>query len=150
MLLYSGSKTLQKSLPDTSASVLISSILGNRISDARQEQVFHSIGYQFNSDRPTPYWYFLGKIVAQALFEDQTALLLLNYVRVRTREFIGFTTTSWRKASEAVRTTPGVKPPLLNVIEINLKRPQPHKPLEAFWKPARGIITERIRLCKSN
>lgn len=121
-------------------------MLKNRISDARQEQVFHSLGYQFNSDRPTPYWYFLRKIAAQALFDDPTALLLLNDVRVRTREFVGYTTVSWRRASEAAKMTPGVKPPPLNVIEVDLKQPQPQKPLEAFWKPARGLITERILL----
>lgn len=123
-------------------------MLKNRISVARQEQIFHSIGYQFTSNRPTPYWHFLGKIAAQALFDHPTAMLLLNYVRVRTREFIGYTTVSWRRASEAAKTTPGVESPPLNVTEVDLKRPQPQKPLEAFWKPARGLITERIRLCK--
>ncbi|KAJ2905868.1 uncharacterized protein MKZ38_003876 [Zalerion maritima] len=116
-----------------------------QISDARQEQVFRSIGYQFDSNRPTPYWYFLGKLAAQALFSDPAELLLLNYVRVRTREFIGFTTATWSTASKEARTTLGDEPPPLIVVEVDFKRPQPGKPLEAFWKPATGLITERIR-----
>ncbi|KAH8909631.1 hypothetical protein BR93DRAFT_403588 [Coniochaeta sp. PMI_546] len=115
-----------------------------QISDARQKQVFASVGYQFDSNRPTPYWYFLGKITAQAIYGDPAELLLLNYVRVRTREFIGFTTATWATAVKAQKLANTEAPPL-NVIEVDFEKPQPGKPLRLFCKPARGLIAERIR-----
>lgn len=42
------------------------------------------MGYQFDSNNPTPYWYFLGKISAQAIYGGPAALLLFNYVQVHT------------------------------------------------------------------
>ncbi|KAK3323728.1 hypothetical protein B0T19DRAFT_426802 [Cercophora scortea] len=110
-----------------------------QISDTRQEQVFRSVGYQFDTNRPSPFWYFLGKIAAQALYGDPATLLLLNYNRVHTREFIGFTTATWA----ATAKTQDTRPPVL-VLEIDFKKPRPGEPLQLFWKPARGLITQRI------
>ncbi|POR33799.1 Uncharacterized protein TPAR_05991 [Tolypocladium paradoxum] len=114
----------------------------------QQEQVFRYIGYEFDSNWPTPYWMFLGKITAKAIYDDPAVLLLLNFVRVRTREFIGFTAAKWAEIAKARRRSGTIEQlglPPLNVIEVDIKRPQPGKPLEVFWKPARGVITERIR-----
>jgi hypothetical protein len=91
------------------------------------------VGYQYDSDRPSPYWYFLGKTAAQALYGDPTALALYNTVEVGDREYIAFT----RKA-----------PTDVNVIEVSVKKPQPGKPLELFYKPANPIITQSIRRCR--
>lgn len=90
--------------------------------------------------------FFFGKITAKAIYDDLAQLLLLNYVRVHTREFIGFPNATWATAVKTGRSV-GIEPPPLNVIEVDFKRPQVGKPLEIFWKPARGRITERIGQC---
>ncbi|KAK0609693.1 hypothetical protein B0T17DRAFT_512528 [Bombardia bombarda] len=117
-----------------------------RISDARQGQVFRYVGYQFDTNRPTPFWYFLGKIAAQAIYGDVAELLLLNYTRVHDIEFIAFTTALWATAVKTQRLASAEPPPLnFNVIQVEFIKPQPGNPLELFWKPAHGYITNKIK-----
>ncbi|KAM7214608.1 hypothetical protein V8F06_010007 [Rhypophila decipiens] len=109
------------------------------------KQIFKSVGYHYDWNFPGPYWCFLGKMAAKALFDgDEAELEVLNYIPVGRREFIAYTTSRWR-ASTAGGVT---ELPPLNVIEVNFKKPLPGKPLEMFWTPARGMITTRIRRCK--
>ena len=54
-----------------------------------------SVGILYDADRPTPFWCFFGKLIAKSLFGDEWQLRFLNFVRVRTREFIAFTNASF-------------------------------------------------------
>lgn len=111
-----------------------------RVSDARQRQVFAQIGIKHDYNYPYPFWFFLGKMVSQALFEKETSLDILSFTRVNDREFVGFENKDFHKDN----SSNGIK-----VIEVNLKRPHPNEPVEIFWRPARGIIVQRLRECES-
>ncbi|KAL9562999.1 hypothetical protein ACKAV7_012741 [Fusarium commune] len=110
------------------------------VSDARQRQVFAQIGVQHDYDYPFPFWHFLGKMISQALFENETSLEILSFTRVNGREFVGFETKNYPKSNNSTD---------INVIEVSLKRPQPNEPMEIFWRPDRGIIIQRLRECKN-
>lgn len=110
------------------------------------------LGYQYDWDWSGPFWDFLGKTVDQALFDSKANLREFNYVPVGRREFIAYTTTTWRVAAEAakVEDEPGdVELPPLSVLEVSFKKPQPGQPLEISWVPARAMITNYIKRCKS-
>ncbi|KAF5696952.1 hypothetical protein FGLOB1_13147 [Fusarium globosum] len=110
-----------------------------QISDARQQQVFAQIGVQHDYDYPFPFWHFLGKMISQALLENETSLEILSFTRVNDHEFVGFENKNSPKSNNSTD---------LNVIEVSLKRPQPNEPMEIFWRPARGIIIQRLRECE--
>lgn len=74
-----------------------------RVSTAKQEQIFRSVGYHYDWDIPGPYWSFLGKMAAKALYNDEAKLRMLNYVAVGRREFIVYTTSMWTTAVKAGR-----------------------------------------------
>jgi hypothetical protein len=42
---------------------------------------------------PGPYWHFLGRIAAKAVFSDRIRLHHFNYVPVGRQEFIAYTTS---------------------------------------------------------
>ena len=104
-----------------------------RVTISRQTQIFKCIGYQYDWDFPSPFWDFLGRIVAKAIFDDQVDLKELNFVAVGRREFVAYTTSTWRAAANpqkaaGVAGLEGLPPP--NVIEVNFKKPQPGQPME--------------------
>ncbi|KAH6613680.1 hypothetical protein B0J18DRAFT_470017 [Chaetomium sp. MPI-SDFR-AT-0129] len=119
-----------------------------QVTITRQTQIFKHIGYQYDWDVPSVFWYFLGKIAAKALFDDQLELTGLNFVAIGRREFIGYTTPTWKAAADAQKAAGSADleglPPL-NAIEVNFKKPQSGQPLEVTWAPARPIITAKIR-----
>jgi hypothetical protein len=114
----------------------------------RQAQIFKSIGYQYDWNVPFPFWDFLGRIVAKAVFNDQSDLKDLNFIAVGRQEFISYTTSTWKAAADEQQVAglsglEGMPPP--NVIEVTFKKPQPGQPIEVKWAPARPLFTARIR-----
>ncbi|KAL2158671.1 hypothetical protein VTH06DRAFT_4153 [Thermothelomyces fergusii] len=130
--------------------------------------IFRCVGCQYDWDHPGPFWHFLGKMAAEAVFDSGTELRELSFVAVGRREFVAFTTSRWRAAEEARReevsrekTAEGeggeaeagtdkkakeaAEPPPLSVIEVTFKKPQPGRPVELAWAPARGLFTAKIR-----
>lgn len=102
-----------------------------------------SIGVEYLSNFPTPFWYYYGKIVAKGIYGNEKQLRLLNCIRVRTREFISFTNATFADRKAVGKVMP------LNVVEVDILKPRPGEPLQLFWKPARGIITQRVKHCES-
>lgn len=115
---------------------------------SRQTEIFRSVGYHYDWNFPGPYWSFLGKIAAKALYNDEAELEVLNYIPIGRREFIAYTTSTWRDAVKAREAAGVTEPPPLKVIEVNFQKPLPRQPLEMFWQPARGLITAKIRQCE--
>jgi hypothetical protein len=91
-------------------------------------------------------------MVAKGVFDDKSDLKELNFVAIGRREFVAYTTSTWRAAAAAQKTA-GVAGlellPPLKVIEVNLKKPQPGQPMEMTWAPARALFTAQIRECTS-
>ncbi|KAK4139772.1 uncharacterized protein C8A04DRAFT_15565 [Dichotomopilus funicola] len=119
-----------------------------QVTITRQTQIFKYIGYQYDWYVPSVFWYFLGKIAGKALFDNQVELTGLNFVAIGRREFIAYTTSTWKAAADAQKAaglTGRERFPPLNVIEVNFKKPQPGQPLEVTWAPARPITTAKIR-----
>ncbi|KAL2190525.1 hypothetical protein L209DRAFT_750636 [Thermothelomyces heterothallicus CBS 203.75] len=137
-----------------------------QVTISRQMDIFRCIGYQYDWNYPGPFWHFLGKMVAKAVFDSKTELRELNFVAVGRREFVAFTTSMWRAAEEAKKeaeqkadeeggkavpnktAAEAAELPPLSVIEVNFKKPQPGKPFELAWAPARGLFTAKIRECR--
>jgi hypothetical protein len=91
-------------------------------------------------------------MVAKGVFNDKTDLKELNFVAMGRREFVAFTTSTWRAvaAAQKIAGVPGLEllPPL-NVIEVNFKKPQRGQPMEMTWAPARAQFSDQIRQCTS-
>lgn len=122
-----------------------------RVTISRQIQIFRYIGYQYDWNVPSPFWDFLGRIVAKAIFDDQVDLKELNFVAIGRQEFVAYTTSTWRAAANAQKAAgvaglEGLPPPY--VIEVNFKKPQPGQPMEVTWAPARALFTAKIRQCR--
>jgi hypothetical protein len=118
------------------------------VSITRQQDIFRHVGYQYNWNFLGPFWHFLGKIVAKALFNNDIQLDVLNYFSLGRREFAGYTTPMWTAAVKA-RQADGLTEPLpLNVIETSFKKPVPAQPLEMSWAPARSRILIQIERCR--
>jgi len=98
------------------------------------------VGAQYDFNYVFPCWYFLGKIASRALFEDDSLLEIMNSVHVRNREFVGFMNITHNV------TTDQMQP--VKEVEVDIKRPRPGEPVQMFWKPARGLITQKIKDCK--
>lgn len=101
-------------------------------------------------------------MVAKGLFDGKTQLQEFNFMAIRRREFIAFTTSMWREAGgptwppqhrRSADPEAGRKPldelPPFNVIEVNFNRPQPKKPMEFTWMPARALFAAKIKECMS-
>lgn len=99
----------------------------------------------YNFDKPWPFWFFVGKIVSMAFFDNKEQLEWLNAVRVRNREFIAFTNTRKNILTQEEQNTEKGK---LQIVEIDFSKPQPGENLKLFWKPARGIICQKVQDCK--
>jgi hypothetical protein len=97
-----------------------------------------SVGVPYEFNKPWPFWFFIGKIVSKAFFNNDQQLEWLNAVRVRNTEFIAFTNAGKEE-------TDGNRKP--QVIEVDFAKPQPGKKLELFWKPARGLIGQKVQEC---
>ncbi|KAL2177562.1 uncharacterized protein P884DRAFT_15726 [Thermothelomyces heterothallicus CBS 202.75] len=69
-----------------------------QVTISRQMDIFRCIGYQYDWNYPGPFWHFLGKMVAKAVFDSKTELRELNFVAVGRREFVAFTTSMWRRS----------------------------------------------------
>lgn len=115
----------------------------NRVSDSRQRAIMQSVGVEYLSNFPTPFWYYYGKIVANGIYGNEKQLQLLNCIRVRTREFISFTNATFADQKATDKVMP------LNVVEVDILKPRSSEPLQLFWKPARGIIIQRVKHCES-
>jgi hypothetical protein len=98
-----------------------------------------SVGVPYDFNKPWPFWFFIGKIVSKAFFNNDQQLEWLNTMRVRTREFIAFTNAG-NGGTNGDET--------LQIVEVDFAKPQPGKQLEMFWKPARGLIAQKVQECK--
>ncbi|KAF2468563.1 uncharacterized protein BDR25DRAFT_290316 [Lindgomyces ingoldianus] len=107
-----------------------------QLTDRRLDSIMESVGVQYEFNKPWPFWFFIGKIVSKAFFNNDQQLEWLNTVRIRTREFIAFTNAG-RKETDSNQK--------LQVIEVDFAKPQPGKELELFWKPARGLISQKVQ-----
>ncbi|KAK3297242.1 uncharacterized protein B0H64DRAFT_121410 [Chaetomium fimeti] len=116
-----------------------------QVSITRQQDIFRRVGYQYDWDRPGPFWHFLGKIAAKAIFNDEIKLDVLNYIPLGRREFICYTTPTWTATVKAREADGLTEPPPLHVIEVNFKKPVPSQPLEMSWVPARDRVLLQIR-----
>lgn len=99
----------------------------------------------YDSDRPWPFWFFIGKALSKALFGDEQQLQWLNAVRVRNREFVEFINMGGDRMSDLELMNRGEGK--LRVIEVEFSKPIPGEDLKAFWKPAREIIRQRVEEC---
>ncbi len=125
----------------------------------RQTEIFRSVGYNYDWNFPFPFWHFLGKVAARAVFGDEEGggavvpvLEVLNFVVLGKREFVALTTPLWREAVGARKGEGGVrgegKMPPLKVLEVEFKKMEDGEPLEVVWGPARAMVTEHIRRCE--
>lgn len=103
-------------------------------------------GVPYNFNKPWPFWFFIGKIVSKAFFDDEEQLEWLNAVRVRSREFIAFTNTQKKIASNQEESN--IDKTVLQIVETDFSKPQPGEDLNFFWKPARGIIYQKVQDCE--
>lgn len=103
-------------------------------------------GVPYNFNKPWPFWFFVGKIISKAFFDDEEQLEWLNAVRVRTREFIAFTNTQKEKASDHKESN--IEKTELHIVEVDFSKPQPGENLKLFWKPAREIICQKVQNCE--
>jgi hypothetical protein len=91
-------------------------------------------GVPYNFDKPWPFWFFIGKIISKQFFGNEEQLEWLNATRVGSRrEFIAFSNTL------------NIGKPKLQVVEVNFLKPQPGEDLKLIWKPASGLICQRVR-----
>ncbi|KAK0753622.1 hypothetical protein B0T18DRAFT_452734 [Schizothecium vesticola] len=82
----------------------------------------------------------------QAVFADQQDLKVLNFVVIRRREFISYTTSTWKAAADVAAGLPGLEGMLpLNVIEASFPKLHPGQPIKVKWAPARAVFTTTIR-----
>lgn len=118
------------------------------MSTAKQEDIFRSVGYHYDWDFPGPFWHFLGKMAAKALYNDEAKLRVLNYVPLGRREFVVYTTSMWTAAVKAGRAAGAPQLPPLNVVELKFKKQPPGQPLEMFQRHARPLVTAKIAQCE--
>jgi hypothetical protein len=112
----------------------IASKYWNRAPDKRQKAILRLLGAEYDFNYPEYYWWFYGKMLAKAFFfQNERQLLLLNYTRVRTTEFIAYTNANFTKGDD------------LRVVEVSVPKPRKDEPFQAFWQPANSFMTERIR-----
>ena len=102
------------------------------------------VPYKFN--KPWPFWFFIGKITSKAFFDDEKQLEWVNAVGVQTREFIAFTNTQINRVSN--QETSNIEEAKLRIVEVDFPKPQPGENLKLFWKPARGIICQKVQDCE--
>lgn len=103
-------------------------------------------GVPYNFNKPWPFWFFIGKIVSKAFFDEEKQLEWLNAVRVQTREFIAFTNTQINRVSN--QETSSIEEAKLRIVEVDFPKAQPGENLKLFWKPARGIICQKVQDCE--
>lgn len=101
-----------------------------------------AVPYNFN--KPWPFWSFIGKMVSKAFFDNEEQVEWLKAVRVWDREFIAFTNTQNIPSQEEQNIGEGK----FRVVEVDFLKPQPGENLKLFWKPARGIICQKVQDCK--
>lgn len=121
----------------------------------RQTEIFRAVGYSYDWGFPFPFWHFLGKVAAKAVFGSEDGeeeeggavpvLEVLNFVALGRREFVALTTPLWREALKARKGggDAGVEVEVememlpLKVLEVEFKKVRAGEPLEVFWGPAR-------------
>lgn len=99
----------------------------------------------YDSDKPWPFWFFIGKALSKAFFGDEQQLKWLNAVRVRNREFVAFTN---QRESMSDLEQLNCDEARLQVVEVDFSKPIPGERLKAFWKPSREIIRQRVQECE--
>ncbi|OAA71171.1 hypothetical protein ISF_01722 [Cordyceps fumosorosea ARSEF 2679] len=110
------------------------------MSDKRSEALLKMIAnLSYDWDRPFPFWYFTGKMVSKARFDDQDQLKLFNATRVMT-EYIAFENTAISDQDKSKHTGRAVQ-----VVEIYFSKPQPGKNFKLTWKPARSVISRSVQ-----
>jgi hypothetical protein len=72
-------------------------------------------------------------MISKAFFQHERRLLVLNFMRVRTTEFIAYTNSSFQKGDK------------LKIIELSFAKPGGNEPFQIFWQPAQPLIAGRIR-----
>ncbi|KAJ5591925.1 uncharacterized protein N7459_002294 [Penicillium hispanicum] len=114
-----------------------------QLSDKRFDSIMQSVaGVPYDFNKLWAFWFFIGKIVSKAFFDNEEQLEWLNAVRVRNREFIAFTNTQKNKPNQEEQNTGNGR---LRVVEIDFSKPQPGENLKLFWKPARGLICQKVQ-----
>jgi hypothetical protein len=104
------------------------------------------VGVPYDFNKPWPFRFYISKIVSKAFFDDEEQLEWLNTVRVQTSEFIAFTNNAKQSASSKLESHTDKTE--LRVVEVDFSKPQPGEYLRFFWKPARGIICQKVQGCK--
>lgn len=118
-----------------------------KTSDKRLDSIMQSVaGVPYNFNKPWSFWFFIGKIVSKAFFDDEKQLEWLNAVRVQTREFIAFTDTQINRVSN--QETSSIEEAKLRIVEVDFPKAQPGENLKLFWKPAQGIICQKVQDCE--
>ncbi|EPS34446.1 hypothetical protein PDE_09410 [Penicillium oxalicum 114-2] len=114
-----------------------------QLSDKRLDSIMQChAGLTYNFDRPWPFWFLIGKALSKAFFGDEQQLRWFNFLRVWNREFVAFTNMRGESMSDLELLNRDKDK--LQVIEVDFLKPVPGENLKAFWKPARGIICQRV------
>ncbi|KAM0667227.1 hypothetical protein ACQRIU_005082 [Beauveria bassiana] len=107
-----------------------------QLSDRRFNCLMQAMaGVPFDRDSPWGFWFFIGKVVSKAFFNDERRLKWFNSVRISTRAFIGFadTAVSFDEKEDAQNGA-------LYILELDFLKPRPRESIKLFWKPARPPI----------
>ncbi|KAJ5257686.1 hypothetical protein N7524_009242 [Penicillium chrysogenum] len=114
-----------------------------QLSDKRLDSLMQSVAeVPYNFNKPWPSWFYIGKVLSKAFFDNEEQLEWLNAVRVRDREFIAFSNT---EKNIPVQKEQNTEKEELRVVEVDFSKPQPGENLKLFWKPARGIICQKVQ-----
>ncbi|KAL3262233.1 hypothetical protein ABHI18_002954 [Aspergillus niger] len=117
-----------------------------QLSDKRLDLIMQSCaGPNYDFDKPWPFWFFIGKTLSKAFLGNEDQLEWFNAVRVRDREFIAFTNVGRENGLDSREMNHDLDEKRIRVVEVDFLKPVPGEQLKAFWKPARGIIVQKVR-----
>ncbi|GJP89671.1 hypothetical protein CBS147353_9971 [Aspergillus niger] len=102
-------------------------------------------GPNYDFDKPWPFWFFIGKTLSKAFLGNEDQLDWFNAVRVRDREFITFANVGRENSFDSREMNHDLDEKGIGVDEVDFLKPVPGERLKAFWKPARGIIDQKVR-----
>ena len=77
--------------------------------------------------------------MSKALYQDESLLEIMSFIRVRNIEFVGLVNKDFAADDQSRQ---------INAVEVNIKRPQSSEPIQVFWKPATGLIAQKAEECK--
>ncbi|GLA00044.1 hypothetical protein AnigIFM60653_007111 [Aspergillus niger] len=117
-----------------------------QLSDKRLDLIMQSrAGPNYDFDKPWPFWFFIGKTLSKAFLGNEDQLEWFNAVRVRDREFIAFANVGRANSLDSREMNHDLDEKGIRVVEVDFFKPVPGERLKAFWKPARGIIDQKVR-----